>query len=218
MSNSKSKPSGMLRFLLPTIIVLILTASLASCFAILYVPPSSLPRIANNQSDASHYKYIDPKTGYRMGHYRAPTPPALRGATRINAKQLTYATQKSGALLIDVMAHIGAGWDPISGEWLISKPRLNIPGSIWLPDVGAGHLSIELEKYFKSNIAQLTKNDKSMPLIIYCQSDCWMSWNAVRRLRDWGYTHLLWYPEGSDGWLEAGHKLVNATPIPLDIK
>ena len=114
-----------------------------------------------------------------MGHYRAPTPLSISGARRINAAQLTKLRKQTGVLLIDVMAHIGAGWDPLSGQWLISKPRLNIPGSIWLPDVGGGYLSPELENYFKSNIKRLTKGKQSAPLVVYCQSDCWMSWNAV---------------------------------------
>ena len=153
-----------------------------------------------------------------MGHYRAPTPLAISGARRINAAQLTKLRKQAGVLLIDVMAHIGAGWDPLSGEWLISQSRLNIPGSIWLPDVGGGYLSPELEKYFRSNIERLTKGNKSVPLVVYCQSDCWMSWNATRRLISWGYNNIYWYPEGHDGWVEANHQLVKAQPVPLDIE
>jgi hypothetical protein len=29
-----------------------------------------------------------------------------------------------------------------------------------------------------------------------------MSWNAVRRLRRWGYHHVAWYGPGTDGWTE----------------
>lgn len=167
---------------------------------------------------ALKYKYIDPKTGYRMGHYRAPTPPSISGATRINTRDLAMLIKKPDVILVDVMAHYGAGWDPLTGQWLVSKPRFNIPGSTWLPDVGGGHLDRELEIYFRSNVQKLTQGDKKKPLVIYCQSDCWMSWNAVRRLLAWGYSSIYWYPEGSDGWVEANHNLVKATPIPLDIK
>ena len=32
-----------------------------------------------------------------------------------------------------------------------------------------------------------------------------MSWNAAKRAMTLGYTHVVWYPEGSDGWI--GHGL-----------
>ena len=190
----------------------VMLAFLTYAYNRIYLPPISISKLS------SQYKYIDPKTGYRMGHYRAPTPDSIKGAIRITTLELEKMLNKPDVVLIDVMAHIGAGWDPLSGEWLISKPRLHIPQSTWLPDVGAGSLSPELTKYFKSNIHRLTNGKKSRPLVIYCQSDCWMSWNAVRRLADWGYDNLFWYPEGHDGWLEANHNLVNAAPIPLNVE
>jgi hypothetical protein len=27
-----------------------------------------------------------------------------------------------------------------------------------------------------------------------------MSWNAARRALEWGYTAVIWYPDGTDGW------------------
>ena len=40
--------------------------------------------------------------------------------------------------------------------------------------------------------------------MVYCQADCWMSWNAAKRLLSYGYSNVAWYPEGTDGWERAG--------------
>jgi rhodanese-related sulfurtransferase len=39
-----------------------------------------------------------------------------------------------------------------------------------------------------------------------------MSWNATRRAALYGYRHVAWYPEGTDGWTAAGNVLVPAVP------
>jgi rhodanese-related sulfurtransferase len=39
-----------------------------------------------------------------------------------------------------------------------------------------------------------------------------MSWNAAKRAVSWGYTDVLWYPDGTDGWQEAGLPLAEARP------
>ena len=40
-------------------------------------------------------------------------------------------------------------------------------------------------------------------LVIYCQANCWMSWNAAKRALSYGYPNVAWYPEGTDGWQRA---------------
>ena len=37
--------------------------------------------------------------------------------------------------------------------------------------------------------------------------------NAARRAIVWGYGNVLWYPDGSDGWRDAGGELVTAEPV-----
>ena len=59
----------------------------------------------------------------------------------------------------------------------------------------------------------LTAGDPARPLLFYCASDCWHSWNAARRAILWGYTAVSWYPDGSEGWAEAGGTLVEAVPV-----
>lgn len=158
---------------------------------------------------------FDPATGYRIAHYRAAVPETVPGGTRVDLDKLDELI-KGSAVLLDVMPSEGAGVDPATGKWRLSRPHQTIPGATWLPDVGRGKLTAAFESYLKSNVETLTKGDKAKPIIIFCQSDCWMSWNAVQRLADLGYTKLYWFPEGTDGWVEWGdRKLAQAEPVPM---
>lgn len=164
------------------------------------------------------YRHIDPKTGYRTAYYRAALPKSVPGGTRINLEQAKAHFNNKTALFLDVMAHTGTGPDPIDGHWRLSETRQNIPGSTWLADVGTGTLTPAMEEYYRTNLEKLTKGDKTKPLIIYCTADCWMAWNAVRRAANWGYSNLLWFPEGSDDWAAADLPMHGAIPLPLTIE
>ena len=49
--------------------------------------------------------------------------------------------------------------------------------------------------------AAATDNDPDRPVLFFCQINCWMSWNAGKRaMETLGYTHVLWFPDGLDGW------------------
>lgn len=163
-------------------------------------------------------KYIDPKTGLRTNYYKAALPKTVPGGTRVNVKEVFKFFKDKSAIFIDVMAHTGTGPDPLDGIWRIAAPRNNIPGSIWLADVGTGTLTPEMKNYFKSNLTKITKGDKSKTILIYCTSDCWMAWNSVQRAAKWGYENILWFPEGTEEWEQAGHPLKSAMPIALEIK
>lgn len=158
---------------------------------------------------------FDAATGYRIARYRTPVPRTVPGGTPVTAADVEALRTSKNAILIDVMAAEGAGPAPDTGVWRLTKPRDNIPGSIWLPDVGKGDASAELDGYFRANLERLTKADKSRALIIYCQADCWMSWNAVRRAAGYGYQNIYWLSEGTDGWRDWGGSFVPATPVPL---
>ncbi len=160
-------------------------------------------------------RHFDPQSGYRISRYRAPVPERVEGAQSIIADDVDGIVAEHGALLIDVMPSDGAGLDRHTGEWRMMKPHLNIPGSHWLPDVGFGEADPLLQRYLEDSLADLTGGNKAHPLIIYCQADCWMSWNAVRRVHALGYQNLYWLPEGTDGWRDWDLPLVPATPRPV---
>lgn len=49
------------------------------------------------------------------------------------------------------------------------KPRLNIPGSIWLPDTGYGKLAAAAEEYLRRGIELASGGNNAALLVIYCQ-------------------------------------------------
>lgn len=152
---------------------------------------------------------------YRNEDYRAPTPKTLRGARVITTAQAAELWRAGTAAFVDVTPHVPRPADLPAGTLWRDKPRRNIPGSIWLPDTGYGELSAAMEGYLRDGLRQVTGGDRAKVLVIYCLRDCWMSWNAARRAVALGYAGVAWYPDGSDGWQEAGLPLAEATPAPL---
>ena len=171
--------------------------------------------VAPHNTALSDEQKFDPDTGYRISRYRAPVPETAPGGKRVDVADVERLISNNAVVLIDVMASLGLGPDKKTGKWRISKPRTNIPNSLWLPDVGEGKLAPDMEAYFKDNLRRATNGNKARAILIYCQADCWMSWNAVKRASQYGYTDIYWYPEGTDGWRDWDGKLVPASPVPL---
>lgn len=181
-------------------------ASAMVCLIFLLLP------IALNAND----KTLFSAEGYRIARYRAALPETPPVGERVDTKQLVTLIRTKNPLMLDVQAiTIRPESEEFGIAWLPSKQRWHIPGSRWLPNVGYGQLTQRMMAYFESNLARLTDGNKERPLVFYCVVDCWMSWNAVKRADDFGYHNLYWYPEGSDGWDEAGLELVPGHPIPL---
>lgn len=103
------------------------------------------------------------------------------------------------------------------GAWLVTSPRKNIPSSTWLPNVGKETLNPTVELYYRQQLIRLTQKNKAKTIIIYCNVDCWMAWNAAKRANEWGYTSVKWFREGVDGWIEQGLQLQEAEPINLPV-
>lgn len=153
---------------------------------------------------------------YRIDNYRSPTPATLTGARVVDTERAFVLWRDKQALFIDVLPHAPKPPNlPASTVWR-EKRRDNIPGSLWLPDVGYGALSPETQTYFDKSLAKATAGDRSRVLIFYCLADCWMSWNAARRARSMGYGNIVWYPEGTDGWSAEGHPLQESRPEPRE--
>ncbi|MFO1039794.1 MAG: quinoprotein dehydrogenase-associated putative ABC transporter substrate-binding protein [Geminicoccaceae bacterium] len=150
---------------------------------------------------------------YRMDKYRAPVPATLQGATVLDAPGLQKLLASDKPVLVDVLPEPRkpANRDP-NQLWMPPK-RQEIPGSVWLPNVGYGELSPEFATWFREELEKLTGGDKSKPLVFYCDANCWMSWNAAKRaLSELGYTRVYWFPEGVTGWAKTGLEVVDATP------
>ncbi len=150
--------------------------------------------------------------GYRLDAYRAPVPATIAGASAIATAEAAALWRGRRAIFVDVLPAprrpeglpADALWKPV--------PRRDIPGSLWLPEVGRGALSAALEIYFRDHLAAATGGDRAQPVVFYCLADCWMSWNATKRAASYGYSRLYWYRDGTDGWEAAQLPTEAATP------
>lgn len=152
--------------------------------------------------------------GYRNENYRAPVPATLAGARVITTEQAEAIWRSKSAAFIDVLPRPPKPPNLPAGTVWRDKPRSNIPGSIWLPDTGYGALAAATEDYLRTGLARASGGDHSKLLVVYCQADCWMSWNAAKRAQSYGYSNVAWYPEGTDGWQFADLPLADSRPEP----
>ena len=77
----------------------------------------------------------------------------------------------------------------------------SIPGAIWLPNTGFEALSPDEAAYLQAGLDHATKGNRDQPIVIFCRADCWMSWNVAKRALELGYTQVIWYPDGPEGWV-----------------
>ena len=117
-------------------------------------------------------------------------------------------------LLVDVLPAPQPPADPRPGLPRMPLQHRDIPGSVWLPDTGRGALDPSTDARFRSRLRAATEGDTSRPIVFYCLSQCWMSWNAAKRALSYGYTQVVWYPDGADGWQAAGLPTAPATAHP----
>ena len=152
---------------------------------------------------------------YRLDNYRAPVPATLRGARVLGTAEAEALWRAGAAAFIDVLPHPPKPNLPAGTVWR-DAPRPHIPGSLWLPDTGYGELAEVTESYFRRGLARASGGDSARTLVFYCQANCWMSWNAAKRALTYGYAHVAWYPEGTDGWRRADLPMQDATPEPRE--
>lgn len=173
-------------------------------------------KAGGDEEPAATGSAVPEPTGYRLDEYRAPTPATLAGGTVVDTAGVQRLTGESGVVLIDVLP-VQKKPDNLPANTLwIPKARHNIPGSVWLPEVGRGALNAEVEDYFQRNLRELTAGDRNRKIVIYCLADCWMSWNAAKRAIEYGYRSVYWYPGGTDHWTTAGLPTEESQPAPME--
>ncbi|MGI9409844.1 MAG: PQQ-dependent catabolism-associated CXXCW motif protein [Hyphomicrobiaceae bacterium] len=163
---------------------------------------------------ATSEKIAEPST-YRMTDFRAPTPSTITGGRVIGDKDAMLLWKAKQAIFIDVLPRAERPKKLPKRILWRTKKRFNIPGSIWLVDVGYGKLSKERAAYFERNLTRMTAGDRARTLVFYCLRQCWMSWNAAKRAIALGYTNVIWYPNGTDGWTSIGGPLARSKPVPM---
>jgi PQQ-dependent catabolism-associated CXXCW motif protein len=151
---------------------------------------------------------------FRLSDYRTPTPDTLKGARTITTEEAAVLWRDKAAAFVDVMPQPPRPSNLPPGTIWRDRPRLSIPGSLWLPDTGYGALAAPTEGYLRDGLARASGGDKQKPIVIFCLRDCWMSWNAAKRAVAWGYQNVIWYPDGTDGWQEDDLPLEQVKPEP----
>lgn len=200
------RPVYLFIFVVLTVIVSLCTVTVGLAAA---------PAVTHNASSLEQPlpKGVDTTTGFRMNRYRAPVPETNPGTEVVDTARAFELFESGAVKFIDVYPPKGLGANPVDGSWMTNEKHQSIEGATWLPEVGRGHIEQEHIDYFQRNLALITDDDKTTPLIFYCTADCWQSWNAARRARLWGYDTIFWYPAGTDGWREHNHPLVPIEPV-----
>lgn len=152
--------------------------------------------------------------GYRTDDYRAPVPATLAGVRVLTTEEAASIWRAGAGVFIDVLPRAPKPQNLPQGTVWRDQPRLNIPGSMWLPDTGYGKLAAVTEDYLRRGLVRATAGKNAALVVIYCLADCWMSWNAAKRILAYGYSNVAWYPEGTDGWERAGLALAESHPEP----
>lgn len=156
----------------------------------------------------------DEPSGYRTETYRAPVPATLKGARVIGTEAAEALWREKRAIFIDVLPRpLKPDNLPANVIWR-EPPHRSIPGAIWLANTGYGVVPEPLLAQFRSRLETLTGGDRMKTLVFFCLRDCWMSWNAAKRAVALGYSEVIWFPEGIDGWSDALLPLERVAPEP----
>lgn len=144
---------------------------------------------------------------FRVDNYRTPVPKTLAGARVIDTLQAEKLHETKGAIFIDVFPKPPKPVNLPAGTLWIDPKHDTIEGAHWVPNVGYGISPAGVEDYYRGVLKALSEAQPGKPLVFFCLHNCWMSWNAAKRAMAWGYKDVIWYPEGTDGWSEAGNDL-----------
>ncbi len=133
-----------------------------------------------------------------------PVPTSLPGATVVHTAAAKALLQKPGLVIVDVSEKPRRPQGLAPGAPWLPPGHRDIPGSFWIPGAGHSPISPALEHYFRTRLTELTGGARDRPILIYCHPHCWSSWNAARRVVGYGYRDVFWYPDGIEGWEDAG--------------
>ena len=149
--------------------------------------------------------------GYRASSYRAPVDRDPAPAQRLALAAARALRPGRDALFIDAQP---LARDGTTGRWLQIEPHDTIPGAIWRPEVGRPGVDPALWSGLRGRIDAWRRGHPGAPVVLYCRVDCWMGWNAARRLARDGLREVYWMAEGVEGWRDAGGTLAPVKPEP----
>ena len=151
-------------------------------------------------------------SGYWTGPNKGDTPATVTGATVIHTAALAKLIKGEKPVLIDVSPAPPPPPDLPAGTVWMAPPHRDVPGSVWLQEAGKGEIAAEAKDFYRTTLDRLTHGSKARAVVLYCHPKCWLSWNAAKRAVSFGYRHVYWYPDGIEGWQEAGKSLAPALP------
>lgn len=150
--------------------------------------------------------------GYRIDRYRSPTPAKAVGAKTVTTDEMQQLLRSEPTLVVIDVINL----EYRANRFLQTEPHQSLPTATWLPNTGQGEIDRHWQDYFISNTLRLTHHNRNHPVVVLCKSDCWLSWNAVKRLSEAGFQNLYWYKDGVDSWANAGLPMQPATPVMPD--
>ena len=163
-------------------------------------------------SPASGAEAVAEPEGYWQGEADAPTPSTLHGGRVVHVEELETLLRQGKAVVIDVSTMPRRPAELAPGAPWLPLPHRAIPDALWLPGVGTGVVSQEVDDFYRGRLAQATAGNIDAPLVVYCHERCWLSWNAAKRAIAYGYRRVSWFPEGIEGWTAVGRQTQVATP------
>ena len=165
-------------------------------------------------SAAGAVEEVPEPSDYRTEEYLSPVPATLRGARVLTNDEAADLWNDDGAVFIDVYPRAPKPENLPAGTFWRDPVHRSIEGAYWLPNVGYGGLSGNVERYFQTTLERLTGGNRGKAVVFFCIKNCWMSWNAAKRALEVGYHNVLWFKDGTDGWQELGYPLVQVYPQP----
>jgi PQQ-dependent catabolism-associated CXXCW motif protein len=150
--------------------------------------------------------------GFWEGNVDAPTPSTLHGGTVVHVEDVGTLLRQGQAVVIDVSNTPRRPAELAPGAPWLPLPHRAISDALWLPGVGAGALSQEVDDFYRSRLERATAGNFDVPLVVYCHEKCWLSWNAAKRAIAYGYRRVFWFPEGIEGWTAAGRQTLVVLP------
>lgn len=176
--------------------------ALAGCAAVSPEPPASLAPSGDFDTQ-----------GYRAARYRAPVDRPPSPARRIALVAALKLVPGRDALFVDVLPVEAGHRDRVTGQWRLSQPHETVPGATWHPETGRSPVDPVLWDGLRAAVANARAGKPRLPVVLFCRTDCWMGWNAARRLAQAGTARVYWLAEGIEGWHGAGRDLVPAVPV-----
>ena len=134
------------------------------------------------------------------------------GITVVHTPAVQALLRTPGLIILDVSPRKRRPSGLARGAPWLPPPHRDIPGSAWIPGAGEDPIPPALDRYFRARLAALTRGDRNRPILLYCHPHCAMSRNAARRVLGYGYRNVFWYPDGIEGWEDAGMPTAPAAP------